>query len=179
MSAISKESDVIQIAALVSEALERAGITAVLSGGATVSIYSEAKYKSYDLDFVTSAHKKKILEALSELGFETEGRYLAHPETKYFLDFLTGPLAVGNEVIKNWARLETNYGTIQILTPTQCVMDRLAAFYHWRDPQGLDQALMVARKHKIDVTGIKKWSSKEGFADSFEIFARQLDKITK
>ena len=33
----------------------KAGITATLSGGAAVAIYSDNKYESHDLDFVTAA----------------------------------------------------------------------------------------------------------------------------
>jgi len=49
-------------------------------------------------------------------------------------------------------------------------MDRLAAYYHWNDPQSLDQAFMVARRHKIDWTEIKKWSFREGHPEKFEEF---------
>jgi len=44
-----------ELAAVVSEALEAADIIATLSGGAAVSIYTEYRYLSEDLDFVTIA----------------------------------------------------------------------------------------------------------------------------
>ena len=42
-----------ELAVLISEALEAAGIIATLSGGGAVSIYSNNQYMSHDLDFVT------------------------------------------------------------------------------------------------------------------------------
>ncbi len=41
-----------ELAAIVSDALQRVGIVATLSGGAAVSIYTENRYQSEDLDFV-------------------------------------------------------------------------------------------------------------------------------
>ena len=52
---IDEHTSLEELAAIVSEALESAGITATLSGGAAVSIYSDNKYESEDLDFVTAA----------------------------------------------------------------------------------------------------------------------------
>ena len=70
MSKITAQSDLAEIAALVSDALERAGISAVLSGGAAVSIYSSAAYLSLDLDFITSARPEACV-AMRVGGFKT------------------------------------------------------------------------------------------------------------
>lgn len=119
MRKLNESSSIEEVAATVSHALTAAGITAVLSGGAVVQIYSHGLYVSRDLDFVSSASHREIEAAL---GLQT----------------------------------------IQILTPTQCVMDRLAAFYHWRDRQALDQAVAVAAAHDIDLKGVQRWSAAEG-----------------
>jgi hypothetical protein len=34
---------------------------------------------------------------------------------------------------------------------------------HWGDAQGLEQALMVAEDHLIDLEDLKRWTKKEGF----------------
>ena len=41
-------------------------------------------------------------------------------------------------------------------------MDRLAAFYHWRDRQGLDQAVLVAAQQVVDLDEIEQWSVRGG-----------------
>ena len=50
---ITKKTTLTELAAIVSDALEREGIIATLSGGSVVSIYTENRYVSEDLDFVT------------------------------------------------------------------------------------------------------------------------------
>jgi len=49
---ITEATTLIELAAIVSGTLEREGIVATLSGGAAVSIYSDNRYVSEDLDFV-------------------------------------------------------------------------------------------------------------------------------
>lgn len=55
MSAITEDSTLLEVAALVSAELQNAGIAATLSGGAAVSIYTDNAYQSKDLDFVTAS----------------------------------------------------------------------------------------------------------------------------
>ena len=50
---ITKATTLTELAAIVSDALERDGIVATLSGGAAVSIYTDNRYVTEDLDFVT------------------------------------------------------------------------------------------------------------------------------
>lgn len=81
MSKITAQSDLAEIAALVSDALERAGISAVLSGGAAVSIYSSAAYLSLDLDFITSAPARGLRSdargRIQDFGLRCRSRSMA------------------------------------------------------------------------------------------------------
>jgi len=153
-----------EIAALVSEALQRAGIDAVLGGGGAVTQYSDNEYMSTDLDFITTERNKRIAPILAELGFEPRGREFAHPESRFFVEFPPGPLSFGDRFVDNsdTTILSTQYGQIRIITPTQCVMDRLAWFLHGHDKQAQDQALMVARRQQIDWDAVFEWALQEG-----------------
>lgn len=42
------------------------------------------------------------------------------------------------------------------------VMDRLAAFFHWDDPQSLDQAVMIAAVNELDSPSLDFWAQAEG-----------------
>lgn len=167
MPNITRDTSLVELAAIVSQALIEAGITAVLSGGAAVSTYTENRYESVDLDFVTAAGLKEIGRALSPLGFVlgTEGRarYFEHPQCAWFVEFPPAPLAVGSQVIPDgeWAQLETPYGVIQILSPTQSIMDRLAAYFWWDDQQSLDQAVMIAKHQEVVWDDLEEWARKE------------------
>ena len=96
---IDEDTSLEELAAIVSEALEEAGITATLAGGAAVSIYSDNKYESVDLDFVTAALVDDLQTVLEPLGFVHKGRprlsVFDHPETKWYLEFPPAPLSFG------------------------------------------------------------------------------------
>lgn len=87
-----------------------------------------------------------------------------HPETEYFLEFPAGPLSFGEMVVSDeeTTLLDTPYGAVRIVTATQSVMDRLAAFLHWNDRQALDQAVMVARRQEVDWEALATWAKSEG-----------------
>lgn len=165
MGEIDARTTLEQLAAIVSQALEAAGVTATLSGGAAVTIYAENEYLSGDLDFVTSARADVIFRALAPLGFRRQpgAREMEHPETAFYVEFPPGPLAFGETVVSDAdaAVLQTAHGPVRIVTPTQLVMDRLSAYVHWHDGQSFDQAAMVARRQDIDWAQLGDWAEKE------------------
>ena len=176
MKSITATSSLVTVAALVSEALKKYGIDAVLTGGAVVSIYSNNKYLSWDLDFIIEGLAKKVDHAMSELGFlRKHGRHYIHPQSKFFVEFPGGPLAIGDMLIDNISEKKTKDGCIRLLPPTECVMDRLAAFYFWNDLQCLEQALLVARCQFIHISQIEKWSRVENMLDKFGVFKKKLN----
>lgn len=58
--------------------------------------------------------------------------------------------------------LETEWGRIRIITPTQSVMDRVAWFAHGNDAQSRAQAIMVASHQDIDWDAIYEWAYADG-----------------
>jgi hypothetical protein len=162
-------------AAAVCTHLRSKGIEASLVGGACVSIYSDNAYESFDLDFVSHEPHKRIESALAEIGFmRTDGRHFDHPECRYYVEFVNPPVAIGGEVIKRLKRLETPSGLLTLLTPTDCVKDRLAAYLHWKDTQALEQAVLVALGHRVNMAKVKAWSAKEDGQSAFARFAKEL-----
>jgi hypothetical protein len=163
-----------EVAALVCEALDRAGIPVVLSGGAVVSIYSDNAYESFDLDFVRQGVARKVDGVMNELGFRRQGRHWTHPDSPFWIEFPPGPVQVGDAIVSEFAELQTRVGTLRLLAPTECVMDRLAGYCHWDDPQCLDQAIEVARRHLIDLGRIESWSRAERSLEKFRRFRERL-----
>lgn len=168
MPEITEESTVEQVAAIVSDALDNAGITATLSGGAAVTIYSDNAYLSRDLDFVTAAMVADLAPVLKALGFEPTGvprlSQFSHPKVEWYVEFPPSPLTFGHLYVNpaDCAVIELAVGSIRIITPTQSVMDRLAAAYAWKDAQSRDQAIMVAATQDIDWDVLKVWLRNEG-----------------
>ncbi len=166
MASINKTTSLEELAAIVSQTLEEAGISATLSGGSAVSIYADNQYQSYDLDYVTSASQKELLKTLSPLGFtpSVSARHFEHAETDWLLEFPPSPLGFGELVVdeKEIPSLNTDYGPIKVITPTLCVMDRLSAYWYHKDRQCLDQAIMVCRKQDINWKALSRWAVNEG-----------------
>jgi len=111
---------------------------------------------------------------MKELGFREEGRYFTHQETELFIEFPAGPLAIGEEVISNIIEKEVPTGKLRLISPTDCVKDRLAAYYHWGDQQCLLQAEYVARAQEIDLQEIERWSEREGMSEEFQNIKERL-----
>lgn len=64
-----------------------------------------------------------------------------------------------------------------MLAPTDCVKDRLAAFFHWNDKQGLEQALLVAIASPIDINDVIRWANIEGHNQKLQLFLDELQRI--
>ena len=171
-----KEMTLGELGAFVSEHLKKNGLTVTLTGGACVTIYSENRYQSWDLDFIEemSAGRKRLAEILADIGFVEEKRYFRHPETEFFLEFPPGPLSVGGEPMGEIVSKKFSTGTLRMISPTDCIKDRLAAFYHWDDRQSLEQALMVTRAQEVDLLECRSWSEREGEAGKFDVFMNML-----
>ncbi len=177
---ITKSTTLKDLAALVSDALSKAGLNAVLSGGSVVSIYTENEYQSRDLDFVSYETIKDIEPAMATIGFKkTEGRHFKHPDTDFYVEFPPAPLALGNQPVREWEKMRTKRGVIHLLSPTQCVMDRLAGYYAWKDRQNLEQAILVAKRHPVHLKEIETWSEAEGASEEFQIFLKRLKQAKR
>lgn len=164
-----REMTIGELAAFICTHLKNNGIDVVLSGGACVSIYTMNRYQSYDLDFIENipTSRKKRKGVLHQIGFIEEHRYFRNPETEFFLEFPPGPLSIGDEPVSEILEKEFPTGLLRLISPTDCIKDRLAAFYHWNDRQSLEQAILVAQECDIDLGEIERWSVKEGMSREF------------
>jgi len=166
-----------ELAAIVSDKLNESGIDAILVGGACVSIYTKNKYLSSDLDFVSSTAIKEISPVLLELGFERKSsRHFEKNDCPFFIEFVSPPAALGSEPLMETNVLKTRFGDIILLTPTDSVKDRLAAYYYWNDPQALEQALILAKAEEIDLQEVKRWSEKERQKEKYNAFVNMLKR---
>jgi len=165
-----------ELAAFICSFLNNHNIKCILSGGACVTIYTDNKYLSYDIDFIDNAStpRKKIKSLLAAIGFVENNRYFVHKDTKYFIEFPSGPLSVGSEPITNFNKMDFQTGSLFLLTPTDCVKDRLASYYHWDDQQALIQAVMVAQNCHINIKEVERWSKVE---HQLRKFAAIKDKL--
>ena len=158
-----------ELAFVVYDALKAGGIDAVLSGGAVVSIYTQNRYQSLDLDFISSNQIKDIERAMWTIGFKRRGKNFTHGQTQFTVEFPTGPLAVGNELLRIPNESVIGGRKIKILSPTNAIKDRLSGYFYFHDPQNLEQAKMIYRAVGGRLAEIKQWAEREG----------ELEKISR
>ena len=174
MKKINQKMSLRDFAIAVAAILKEKNIDVILTGGAVVSIYSEGKYVSKDADFLSATDHQTIKQTMLNAGFKNLGKDFYHDNTQFTVEFPGSELIIGDESMKPEGKIKKGKFTLKLLSPTQCVMDRLAAFYHWKDRQSLEQAVLVATKHPVKLSKIEKWSTAEGMKDRYAIFVQQL-----
>lgn len=164
-----------ELAALVCQQLADNKIRITLTGGGCVTIYSKGVYVSKDLDFVPADAElmPKIEVLLKDMGFEREGRHFLRNDCPFLIEFINPPLSIGDEKVREIAELKTNFGRLYILSPTDCVKDRLAAYFHWGDKQALAQAILVTKAKRIDQGQVRKWAGREGKLKEYGEYLKQ------
>lgn len=174
-----KNMTMVELASYICESLSKENIEVALSGGSCVEIYARGDYTSYDLDLVNRYNERffKIKKVMESLGFKEEGKYFTHKDTSYFIEFPSGPLGVGDDAVEKLQEMKTKYGTLKLLTPTDCMKDRLSAFYHWNDLQSLEQALWVAQYNEINIEELEQWSHREKSLEKFSTFKNKLKDL--
>ncbi|MEO6094658.1 MAG: hypothetical protein ABIW76_02915 [Fibrobacteria bacterium] len=167
------------------QGLKREGIEVTLSGGACVSIYTDNAFQSGDLDFIRQGTDsiERVSTAMTAMGFKNHGRHFTHPDSELFVEFPRPPLTVGEETPKSVLEypITSRLGRIKVrmLSPTDCIKDRLCGFYYWNDLQSLDQAVMVAKHKRVDGKEIERWSKAERMSEKHAIFKEALAKKRK
>ncbi|HOY23502.1 MAG TPA: nucleotidyltransferase [Cellvibrio sp.] len=165
------KTSIIDLAALLAKHLQHHGVEVVLVGGLAVEIYTENLYLTKDIDMVNTNYKKPsyLNKVMGELGFRKHGRVYINESTEITVEFPPGPLAVGNNFIKNTTVVNTGKGSIPILYVRDVVIDRLAAYIHWQDRQSLIQATAVMLKHNLEPKDFKKFLGAEGDSSDYEL----------
>jgi hypothetical protein len=148
-------------------AMAHNGIIAVLTGDGLATIYAPDANESQALHFTlplgTPSPCAETLRAI------TDGVYRS-PDHEFTVEFLEGPITVGEEVIQAWSTWHREDQILYLLTPTDCVRDRLAAAIREDDLDPAQQAAEVAKRHPVDMDLIQKWCEREGGARTYALF---------
>ena len=174
--ALTGSSTLREVIQAVSATLRRHEINAVLTGGACASLHAKGDYLSQDLDYILQgpATRARLDAAMAELDFTRHGGQYTHPACTFFVEFPPGPLAIGDDDLVE--PIEIRVGNVRVLTlsATDSCRDRLAAFYHWNDLQSLRVAVAIARRQRVNLRAIRRWSINEGQTEGFQQFEDEL-----
>jgi ABC-type transport system substrate-binding protein len=163
--------------------LGKNGINTVLVGGSVVSIYSNGAYTSGDLDIVIESYQishKQIEEILAKINFSKTGtkNYFKHPECDHILiEFMSPPVSIGEDYNIKPNSIEVDKVIIKILSPTDCIKDRLGSYIYFKARECLDQAVLVAKAQPYSKNSIKKWCENEG--ESARLAFNEFIKLIK
>ena len=76
-------------------------------------------------------------------------------------------------------KVEVEKYSIKILSPTDCIKDRLASFIYFKSRECLDQALLVANRQKFNMKDVEAWSKQEGNPLAMKGFKEFKDAFLK
>ncbi|MDF3821877.1 hypothetical protein P3G55_18375 [Leptospira sp. 96542] len=144
--------------------LANKGIQSVLVGGAVVAIYSKGAYRSGDLDLVEPllSRAADIKSVMESIGFNKVNRHYVHPKCKHlYIEFVSAPVSIGDDYKIVPDEKEFKGKILKILSPTDCIKDRLASYLHFKARECLDQALLVAKTQKFDLEKVREWCLNE------------------
>ena len=65
---------------------------------------------------------------------------------------------------------------MRLLSPTDCVKDRLTWWFHAKDRQCLEQAVAVTQTADVDVEELRRWSKGEHMAEAFAAIAGRFKR---
>jgi hypothetical protein len=169
-----------QVVALIREQLEKSGYDPVLTGKACAAVYIGSQAKLETVDFVIEEYNINELDAaMKKFGFKRLGMHTyKSAKAPFDIVFLPPPLSVGDDVVGKIDTLRARTGKVKLLTPTDCVRQRLSMYYRWGDKEAFEDALKMSKRYEIDFDLVKKWSEWEWCSENYEEFEKALKENT-
>jgi hypothetical protein len=158
---------IVLAAAIITTALERAGMRATLVGGAAIEFYSPESYATGDLDFVVEGRTREALdETLTSLGMHRHGRH-----------WVRGDLYVevpGSFIGEATQSFEVGPYTLRVIRREYVLADRIVGYRWWKHAGYGVQAInmMLTFGPGIDEALLRGHLQKEGAEDTYDILLR-------
>lgn len=154
---------------------EKVGVTLV--GGGVATIYSKGKYLSGDLDFVLDSlfmEHGTVEKKLLQIGFVKKGVIYRHPRCRFTLEYKSPPIEIGEDSRVVPEEVESGGVNIKILTPTDCIKDRLNKYVLYKDRDAFDAAVDVAKERDFVLEKVKKFCETNKLQKAFLEFLEAL-----
>jgi hypothetical protein len=166
----------LEVAAIVEEALDGIGVTAVVVGGLAVAYWTRSQYTTTEIDFVMP-ETEDVRKRVANLGFEkTPGRHWIYPgsEVEFEIpgDFLEG----GDEP----EEVESKSGrTVRLLSLEDMVLWRTREFLHWKDSRGFRHAIYMLESPRLDRERLATRAAESGLTEALNWIVSAAEEISQ
>lgn len=163
-------------AAVISKALQQAGMQSTLVGGGAVEFYAPGAYVTQDIDLVVEGKAREAIdEVLVALGLERRGRHWTRDEL-----FVEVPATVLEDPADVFP---VGPFELRVIRKEYILGERIVGFRHWKSTAHAQQAIdmIAAFGDELDMNELRVYLRREGAEEAFDLlrgFARSGAPIT-
>jgi hypothetical protein len=149
----------LEVAALITEALSDLGLEPVVVGGLALAYWSGSdQFVTADIDVVVP-RRPELDERLAALGFARRGREWVLPGFDVVFEAPGETLEPGDQ--GEWAELASGR-RVKLLSPEDVLLWRLREWVHWHHTSGFHQAAHLLFADQLDTERLDQRATAEG-----------------
>lgn len=178
------------VAGAVAASLREIGLDPVVVGGSASTLHAPEAYRSRDVDMVFPAGidglHRPVRYAMESLGFLLENNMFVHRSSPFTVEFLPGPVAIGEDTISEFALIATAFGDVRVLHAIDAVCDRLNKYCVWHDADALSVAVAVARACRVEPSDVESFFHRhangpygERYGRGYKRFRREMSSLDR
>jgi hypothetical protein len=164
-----------EVAFVITNTLDKAGISAVLSGKGAAMIYAPDAFpetaKDLLLSFSVSKSAESMMQFLGFSGTPTSGLYL-HPDLSYPVELTIGLPAA-------WNTIRQNKVDLKIVKPIFCVRERMQAATIGKNAEAARQAAAIALSQSVSIEAIRESFLHDGDALALKLFEAHYNVLKR
>lgn len=165
----------LEIAAILTEALQTVGVHPIVVGGGAVEFYTGGEYATGDLDLI-APEGRELAVVMSALGFEKRGKSWTHEQRSIFVEFPNTQLRPNEE----WVAIRYGNVDIRMVSPEDLVVERLRSFKFWNATVDAVNALVLMGSWpQFDTRKATVKAAKEEVRDAFEGLQEILKRLQR
>lgn len=166
-----------EVAAVIAAKLAENGHEAVLTGKSCAAFYCGNASDINSIEFaIRRFEPESVFKVMSAMGFyPRDDHTFASKKIAYEVVLFPMPIAIGDDVANEVGVVRTKKGPLKVLTPTDCLRQRLSIYYRWGEELAFAQAVKIARSHKVDMDLVRRWSDWEWANEKFLDFFHTLN----
>lgn len=159
----------VEVAAILAEALRAVGIDPILVGGGAAQFHTAGGYVSGDIDLVAAGNPQQALE---RLGFERKGRYYVHPEFGLWVEFPSGQLDPGESSVA----VNVRGRKLLVISAPDLLLDRLNGLkWGGAEVDGVTALLMLRLHPGIDDKEVRRRAAEQRVLDALNGLVEEID----